>query len=254
MRRLGGGYIAAEFSHIAARAGAQVTILQHGERMLKHFDPDLVGWLMVKFRELGIDVRTEMEVTVIEKAHDGYRSIANGPDGETAVSADLVVHAAGRAPDLNALNLDAGQVRHDNGRLLLNQHLQSVSNPAVYAADDAAQMGPPLTPVSSHDAKVVAANLPDGNQHEPDYRGVPSVAFTIPPIAAVGISETEAREKGLKFRMKSERANGWFTARQQAESVYGFKVMVDEDTEVPEHVDRLAFSGSAALRTRARVA
>ncbi|HVL75892.1 MAG TPA: FAD-dependent oxidoreductase, partial [Noviherbaspirillum sp.] len=52
---VGGGYIAAEFSHLAARAGAQVTILQHGERMLKHFDPDLVGWLMESFASLGID-------------------------------------------------------------------------------------------------------------------------------------------------------------------------------------------------------
>lgn len=55
---VGGGYIAAEFSHIAARAGAQVTILQRSERMLKHFDPDVVGWLLPKFRSLGIDVRT----------------------------------------------------------------------------------------------------------------------------------------------------------------------------------------------------
>ncbi len=54
----GGDYIAAEFSHIAARAGARVTILQRGQRMLPAFDPDLVGWLMEKFRELGIDVRT----------------------------------------------------------------------------------------------------------------------------------------------------------------------------------------------------
>lgn len=229
---VGGGYIAAEFSHIAARAGAQVTILQHGERMLKHFDPDLVGWLMDKFRELGIEVRTETEVTAIEKTHDGYRVVANGPDGETAVGADLVVHAAGRAPDLDTLDLDAGQVRHDNGRLLLNEHLQSVSNPAVYAAGDAAQMGPPLTPVSSHDAKVAAANLLDGNMHTSDYRGVPSVAFTIPPIAAVGLTELEARKKGLNFRMKSERADDWFTARQQAESVYGFKVLIDEDTDL----------------------
>ncbi len=229
---VGGGYIASEFSHIAARAGAKVTILQHGERMLKQFDPDLVGWLMTKFDELGIDVRTEMEVTSIEKTQDGYRVTAKGANGETTVDADLVVHAAGRKPALASLDLDAAEIRHEKGRLVLNEHLQSVSNPAVYAAGDAAQMGPPLTPVSSHDAKVVATNLLNGNTETPNYKGVPSVAFTIPPIAAVGLTEAEAKDKGLKFQLKSERAENWFTARQAAEKVYGFKVLVDDESDL----------------------
>jgi glutathione reductase (NADPH) len=106
-----------------------------------------------------------------------------------------------------------------------------VSNPAVYAAGDAAQMGPPLTPVSSHDAKVVAANLLEGNHRKPDYTGVPSVAFTIPPIASVGLPEAEARQQSLKFRMQSQKASDWFTARQAAEPVYGYKVLVDEEKD-----------------------
>jgi glutathione reductase (NADPH) len=229
---VGGGYIAAEFSHIAARAGAQVVVLQRGERMLKHFDPDLVGWLMEKFRELGIDIRCETEVTSIQRTAEGYRVAAKTAGGDLLLDADLVVHAAGRVPALGDLDLDAAGIRHENGRLVLNEHLQSVSNPIVYAAGDAAQSGPPLTPVSSHDAKMVAANLVDGNYHKPNYTGVPSVAFTIPPIAAVGLAEAEAREKNLKFRIKSERAGGWFTARQAAEKVCGFKVLVDEATDV----------------------
>ncbi|MHB1542211.1 MAG: FAD-dependent oxidoreductase, partial [Steroidobacteraceae bacterium] len=64
---VGGGYIAAEFSHIAARAGAQMTVLQRGERMLDGFDSDLVGWLMEKFREIGVDVRLQTTVNAIEK-------------------------------------------------------------------------------------------------------------------------------------------------------------------------------------------
>src|SRR5205807_8237833 len=100
--------------------------------------------------------------------------------------ADLVVHAAGRALDLASLNLTAAGVAVENGRLALNEFLQSVSNPAIYAAGDAAGKGPPLTPVSSHDGKVVAGNLLDGNRHRPDYRGVPSVALALPADRAVG--------------------------------------------------------------------
>ena len=227
---IGGGYIAAEFSHISARAGASVTILQRGPRLLPQFDPDLVGWLTDKFREIGVDVRTNAAVAAVEPVPTGFRVRARGGITETVVEADLVVHAAGRVPDIDALDLAAGGVAVEKGRLKLNEFLQSVSNPVVYAAGDAAAIGPPLTPVSSHDGKAVAANLLEGNHQRPDYRGVPSVAFTLPPIAKVGASEAEARRQGLKMRVKSEKTPGWYTARRVAESVYGYKTIVEEDT------------------------
>jgi glutathione reductase (NADPH) len=228
---VGGGYIAAEFSHVAARSGARVTVLQRAERMLPGFDPDLVGWLMEKFGELGIDVRLRSEVKQIDRRLNGFM-VHTSIDGQVQeVAADLVVHAAGREPDLEALDLAAGDVATENGRVKLNEFLQSVSNPKVYAAGDAAGIGPALTPVSSHDGGIVARNLLDGNKHRPDYRGVPSVAFTIPPIAAVGLSEAEAHAKGLKFRMRSEKVAGWYTAVRLNESVYGFKTLVEEDTD-----------------------
>lgn len=227
---VGGGYIAAEFSQLAARAGAQVTVFQRGARMLPAFDPDLVGWLMEKFRELGIDVRTGSTVGRVDKTADGFLVHASSDGQAQTAAADLVVHAAGRVPDLDALDLAVGDVAAEKGRLKLNDFLQSVSNPKIYAAGDAARRGPPLTPVSSHDAKIVARNLLDGNRHKPDYRGVPSVAFTIPAIAAVGLSEAEAKANGIKFRVKAEKVSGWFAARRLNERVYGFKTLVDADT------------------------
>ncbi len=227
---VGGGYIAAEFSHIAARAGAKVTVLQRGERMLPNFDPELIGWLMEKFQEIGVDVRTRNAVNEIERSGNAYRVRAQTPEGEAVVEADLVVHAAGRIPDIDNLDLPAGGVAVADGRLSLNEYLQSISNPAVYAAGDAAAKGPPLTPVSSRDGKVVAANILEGNRHRPDYRGVPSVAFTLPPVAAVGLSEAAARKQGLKFRVKSAKVPDWYTARRVAETVYGYKTLVDESS------------------------
>ena len=85
--------------------------------------------------------------------------------------------------------------------------------------------------MSVHDGGIVAQNLLDGNRHRPDYRGVPSVVFTIPPIAAVGLSEADARARGLKFRIHSEKVPDWYTARRLNESVYGFKTLVEEDTD-----------------------
>jgi glutathione reductase (NADPH) len=98
-----------------------------------------------------------------------------------------VVHAAGRVPYLEPLDLASAGVTTVKGRLKMNEFLQSVSNFAAYAVGDAASSGPPLTPVSSHDAKVAAANILEGNHAMPNYLGVPSVALTPPPIATSDI-------------------------------------------------------------------
>lgn len=223
--------------------------------MLTPFDPDLVGWLMEKFHAIGIDVRLNTRVTAIEKNHGGFsiRTSSNGND--EVFTADVVVHAAGRVPDLETLDLAAAGVDSDKGRLRLNEFLQSESNPAVYAAGDAAMRGPALTPVASHDAKVVAANMLSGNQQKPNYLGVPSVAFTIPPIASVGLSEKQTREKGIKFRMQHRKAPEWYTARRVAETIYGFKVLVEEGTDrilgahlVGPHVDEVINLFALAIR------
>jgi len=263
---VGGGYIAAEVSCIAALAGAQVTVLQRSPRLLPPFDADLVGWLMNAFQAHGIEVRTNMQVEAIERNESNERNEKNGSAFRVNASsagqrvlfeADLVLHAAGRAPDWGPLNLDAAGIETDQGRLRLNEYLQSVSNPAVYAAGDAAQAGPPLTPVASHDAQVVAVNLLQGNQRKPDYFAVPSVAFSIPPIASVGLSEAKAREQGLRFRVSSQLASDWYTARQQAEPVYGFKILIEENTGrilgahlVGPHADEVINIFALAIRQR----
>jgi glutathione reductase (NADPH) len=205
-----------------------VTVLQGAARMLPAFDSEMVEWLMEKFGEIGVDVRIGTALTAIERSGDEWRVHARTPQGEEIVTADLVVHAAGRQPDVTELDLSAANVAVANGKLQLNDFLQSVSNPIVYAAGDAAAKGPPLTPVSSHDAKVAAGNILEGNGHKPNYRGVPSVAFTLPPIAAVGLSESAARAQASKLRVKSASVPNWYTARRVAESIYGYKTLVDE--------------------------
>lgn len=160
---------------------------------------------MPAFTALGIDVRTGTTVERIKKTEHGYEVYASAAGTPSMIEADLVVHAAGRAPDFSELNLAAAGIETEKGLLKLNEYLRSVSNPSVYAAGDAAHMGPPLTPVASHDAKIVAANLLRGNQHKPNYLGIPTVAFTIPAIAAVGLTEAQARKKASSFARKASK-------------------------------------------------
>jgi glutathione reductase (NADPH) len=204
-------------------------MLEQAPRVLTPFDKDLVEWLVQKSRDIGIDVRTGTTVEAVEPDAGGF-IVRTSADGE-AFAADLVVHAGGRVPALEALDLDAAGVEHEKGRLKLNDFLQSTSNPAVYAAGDAAQMGPPLTPVASHDGKVAAANMLEGNHVKPDYTGVPSVVFTIPPLASVGLLEEDARQKGLTFRVNLQKTSDWYTNRRMNEDAAGFKVLVEEGSE-----------------------
>ena len=158
---VGGGYISFEFAHIAARAGANITILHRGNRPLNNFDPYLVDMLVQNTRELGIDVRVQTRVQKIEsleanKAHDGRLVVhfSNTAYGEKqTMKADMVVHGAGRVPEIDDLHLGAADVARENMKgVKVNEYLQSVSNPAVYAAGDAAATGGlPLTPVAVYE-------------------------------------------------------------------------------------------------------
>jgi glutathione reductase (NADPH) len=229
---IGGGYIAFEFAHIAAIAGSQVTVLHRGQRPLALFDPDLVDQLVERTRELGIDVHLGTEATGIEKG-SAQLTVKALAAGETATfQTDMVMHAACRVPEINDLNLDAAGIEWEKRGVRVNKFLQSVSIPAVYAAGDAtAGGGPPLAPVAGYEGVIVAANLLQGNHQSPNYLGIPSVVFSIPPLAAVGLSERVAREQKLKFRVKKEMTSTWYSSRRVGETYSGYKVLVEEGTD-----------------------
>jgi glutathione reductase (NADPH) len=229
---IGGGYIAFEFAHVAVRAGSEVTIVHRGARPLPRFDQDLVDQLVERTRELGVDVQLGTQAEGMEKSsgHLVVRASASGQ--KRTFEADMVVHAAGREPEIDDLNLDAAGVEWDRRGVKVNEFLQSMSNPAVYAAGDAAASGGlPLTPVAGYEGMIVAVNLLKGNHQKPNYLGIPTVVFTIPPLASVGPSEREARQQGLKFRVKKEMTSSWYSSRRVGEAYSGFKVLVEEGTD-----------------------
>ena len=265
---VGGGYISFEFAHIAARAGAKVTIIHRGKQPLEHFDPDLVDRLVQRSRDIGIDVILQAAVKSIDKSsspstttnfsNEGRNKLVvhyssssssssdlskenkqksdddmtTSSSAAVVVEADMVVHGAGREPNIDGLNLaDAGGVQYTHRGITVNEYLQSVSNPAVYAAGDVvANMGLPLTPVASYDGAVVATNLIKGNTLKSNYTGLPSVVFTIPPLVSVGMQEEEAKDQRLRFKIKHEDTSGWASSRRVGETCAAFKVLIEEDT------------------------
>jgi glutathione reductase (NADPH) len=229
---IGGGYVSFEFAHVAARAGAHVTIVHRGERPLEQFDHDLVDRLVARTRDLGVNLRLATEIRRVEAVNGRRRVVGSAQSGEVVVEADLVVHGAGRVPDLQELNLEAAGVRYSPAGVAVNEHLQSVSNPRVYAAGDCADSGgPPLTPVAAYEGRVVAANLLNGNHSATEYAAVPSVVFSIPPLARVGLGEEEARRAQLQFSVRYEDTSGWQSSRRAGERHSAFKVLIEDRTE-----------------------
>lgn len=222
---LGGGYISFECAHLAARGGAKVTLLQADDRPLAQFERSLVERLVARTRDLGVEVALGCEAEAIRREADGTLRVAcrNG----RSFTADMAVHGLGRKPNIGALDLEAGQVASEKGRLLLDDHLRSTTNPRVFAAGDAAQRGPALTPVSTHDAGVVARNLLEGCHSRPDYGAVPSVVFTIPPMASAGLTEEQAREKGLRYELREGDMAGYQSVRRTGETTAGFKLLLE---------------------------
>jgi glutathione reductase (NADPH) len=258
---VGGGYIAFEFAHVAARAGVEVTIVHRGARPLEGFDADLVALLVKRSAEVGIRVELETDVREVE-ARGGALVVVGQRRGETRrFEVEMAVHAAGRIPDIDDLGLDVGGVQREKRGVVVNEYLQSVSNPAVYAGGDAAASGPPLTPKADHDVAVITANLLGGNQRPVNYDGIASAAFSLPSIASAGLSEDAARAAGLKFRTKWQDTSGWFNTRRVGENVSGFKVLVEEGTDrvlgahlLGPHADETINLFALAIRMRLRAA
>ena len=228
----GGGFIAMEFAHISSRAGAaEVTVLQQGKRPLVQFDPDLVDRLMDSTKQMGIDLHCEAKVQKVEMAAEGFVVSYSTPGGPRTVTCDLVVHAAGRVPNIDTLNLEAIGVESSRKGIKVSEYMRSTSNPNVFAVGDCADSGPNLTPVSAIEGRTAGKNLLAGKDvRVVKYPPIPSVVFTLPPLATVGLSEQAAQSQGLKFDVKFQKTDGWYSSKRVGATHAASKVLVENET------------------------
>jgi glutathione reductase (NADPH) len=228
---VGGGFIAMEFAHISKRAGAgEVTVLEMTERPLGNLDPDLVDILCEATTELGIDLRTRAKVLKIDKNDPGFTVTYEMPKGTEAVNCDLVVHATGRVPNIDHLNLEAAGVEYSRRGIKVSSFMRT-TNPAIFAAGDCADSGPNLTPVSANEGRIAGKNLLAGrDERELNYPPIPSVVFTLPQLASVGLSEAVARDKGLDFDTRFDKTASWYSSLRVSTRHTAYKVLVEKGT------------------------
>jgi glutathione reductase (NADPH) len=188
---VGGGYIAVEFAGIFHGMGAHTTQLYRGELFLRGFDGSVRRALAAEMRKRGVDLRFGADVARIEKTRAGLRLTLN--DG-SALEADAVLYATGRAPNTRGLGLDAAGVKTGTSGEILVDDYSRTSVPSVWAIGDVTDRIN-LTPVALHEGICFARTVFGGAPTKPDYRDVPTAVFSTPSIGTVGLTEEEARER-----------------------------------------------------------
>lgn len=225
---IGGGVIAMEFSHVYARAGAKVTILEAMPQLLPRLDQDAVTAIRGESERIGIDVKVGVEVEAIEKTGDKLQVHFTHEGKRQSVDANQVVNGTGRIANTADLNLAAANVVHDGIRIEVDDHLRSVSNPAVWVAGDALVHSAQLSPLATYEGRIVGQNIADNAELKPDYAIVPSAVYTVPALSSVGMTEAEAKQAGIDVDIVTSDMSGWFSARFYAETVAWAKVIIEK--------------------------
>lgn len=227
---VGGGYIGMEFAHMAARAGAKVTVIDTGKRPLHAFDADLVNELRKYSETLGVNFVFNATPTALKKKRKQL-TLTYELKGETyTIEAEAFFNTAGRVPALAGLDLEKGNVQFGDKGVETNDCLQSTSNPNVYACGDVSDKNLPLTPLSGRQGYVVAENIINGNDKVLEVPVIPSVVFTLPNFAAVGYSEEEARSRYKNIRVNFKVVTDWFNAKRLNAPLYAFKIIMNDRT------------------------
>ena len=224
----GGGYIANEFAGIFHQFSCHVTLVNRGDRILRHYDEQIRDRLLTISLMKGIDFKFNAPFSKIEKRKDGNLHIH--VEGQDPLDADLLLWAVGRAPNTAGLGLDkVGVELGKNGAVMVDEDNQS-SVPSIYAIGDVTDRVQ-LTPVAIREGHAFAETVFGGTPTRVDYDHIPSAVFSHPPMAGVGMTESQARDKigAYKTYVSDFRPMKNVLAGRNERALY--KMIVDEETE-----------------------
>ncbi|MES9850432.1 MAG: glutathione-disulfide reductase [Candidatus Thiodiazotropha sp. L084R] len=188
---IGGGYIGVELAGLLAALGSQVTLVALEERLLELFDPMVSRVLMDEMEKQGVTQRLSFQVAGLEQSDTGI--VINGMGGDSLSGFDTVIWAVGRAPNTASLNLDSTGVTLLGNGIVPTDEYQNTNIPGIYAIGDITGRTP-LTPVAIAAGRHLAERLFDNQlDSKVEYENIPSVVFSHPPVATIGVTESEAR-------------------------------------------------------------
>jgi pyruvate/2-oxoglutarate dehydrogenase complex dihydrolipoamide dehydrogenase (E3) component len=224
---LGGGYIGLEFGQMFRRFGSRVTIVHRGEHILPREDADVTAELQKALEAEGIRFILNAQAAAVAK-RNGEVVLQLQAGGDVRGSHLLV--ATGRRPNSDELGLESAGVEIDGqGFIRVNNRLETTA-PGVWALGDV-KGGPAFTHISYNDYQIVYANLIEAKQVTTDNRIVPYSVFTDPQMGRVGVTEKEARARGLRLKV-GKIPMGWVARAVERDETAGLmKLVVDADSD-----------------------
>jgi glutathione reductase (NADPH) len=249
----GAGYIANEFAGIFNELGVKVTLATRGDKMLRSYDQEIVEKLVGISREKGIDVRLNFPFKGIGKQADGSLLIDGGDAGD--IETDLVLWAIGRVPNTKGLGLDEAGVALDKDGAVIVDDYNRTNVPSIYAVGDVTNRVQ-LTPVAIREGHAFADTVFGNNARTIDYKSIPTAVFANPPIAAVGLTEEEARAQlaDVKIYKSDFRAMKNVLAGRNERALYKMVVAGPDEKVVGLHMigpDSAEILQAAAIAVKA---
>lgn len=242
---IGGGTIGLELGQLFTRFGVRVTLVESGPHLAPGDDPEVGRALARYLQDETMQIHTGVRVTRVEKEPGGYRVHAEVAGAPSVLTADQLLVTTGRRPTTQGFGLEEAGVRLSaRGAIVVNEHLQT-SHPDIYAAGDV--LGDPmLVYVAAYAGGLAAENALSDAGRVYDLSALPRVTFTDPQIASVGLTEAQAREKGLAVKVAtvalqdvpraiaSRNTRGFITLVAEAETgrLVGAHVLAAEAGEV----------------------
>ena len=194
---IGAGAIGVEFAYFYAAFGCKVTLIEYLGAILPSSDEDVSAALDKSFRARGIDIHTGARVLAVEVDGDSATTTFETEGGTASVKTDAVLVAVGVRGNTEGLGLEEIGVELDSSFVEVDGHCETAAR-SVYAIGDV--NGPPaLAHVASHEAAHVLRHITRENIDPIDYDLVPSCVYCQPQVAAMGLSESEAREREIEF-------------------------------------------------------
>ena len=244
---IGGGYIGLELAQAIRRFGSRLTVIERGPQLASREDPDVGAALLELFRDEGIEVMLNATLTSVEgRSGERIRVNVGHPEGACAIEATDLLIAAGRTPNTDGIGLELAGVEVDaRGNIVVNERLETTAAD-VWAVGDCAG-SPQFTHVAYDDFRIVRDNLAGGYRTTRErlvpFRGcrtwwshtsaaaassVSFCMFTDPELARVGLNETEAKRRGLSYRVAKMPMAAVLRTRTLSEPRGLIKMLIEE--------------------------
>ncbi len=196
---VGSGAIGVEFAYFYNSMGTEITLVEYLENIVPVEDEEVSKQLEKSLKKQGINVMTSSEVTKVEKTDGGVKATIKTAKGEETVIADLVLSAVGIKSNIENIGLEEVGIATDRDKILVNDYYQT-NIPGYYAIGDVTP-GQALAHVASAEGILCVEKIAGQHVEALDYGNIPGCTYCVPEIASVGLTEKQAREKGLDIKV-----------------------------------------------------